>query len=169
MPVNIKGKMYVTVNERIQMLHQSDKVEISLNPEILHDTEESIVMKATLEVDGCVYTGIAQETKGSTNINTTSAYENCETSAVGRCLGFAGYGSVESIASADEVTHAIKQQDSLEPEYASLNQVKYIQDLCNQKNINEEQFKFDNMTSEEASNIIQKIIKGDYNENIKND
>ena len=158
MPVNIKGKMYVTVNERVQMLHQSDKMEISLNTEILHDTDESIVMKATLEVDGCVYTGIAQEKKGSTNINTTSAYENCETSAVGRCLGFAGFGSVESIASADEVTHAIKQQESLEPECATPNQVKYINNLCKEKGL-DQNYDLELMTKEEAGAIIESLLK----------
>ena len=67
MPINIHGKEYVTVAERIQMLHQSELSEISLNTEILHDDDKSIVMKATLEIDGNSYTGIAQETKGSSS------------------------------------------------------------------------------------------------------
>mgnify|MGYP003142105929 FL=1 len=71
MPINIHGKEYVTVAERVQMLHDSDLTEISLNTEILHDDDKSIVMKATLEIDGNSYTGIAQEIKGSSNINKT--------------------------------------------------------------------------------------------------
>ena len=155
MPINIHGKEYVTVAERIQMLHKCELTEISLNTEILHDDEKSIVMKATLEIDGNSYTGIAQEIKGSTNINKTSAYENCETSAVGRCLGFAGYGSVESIASADEVVNAVAQQ---KPEFATPNQVKYIKSLCEEKNISSKAWDFDEMTKQEAGGIIEKII-----------
>tara|TARA_R100000808_G_scaffold24829_1_gene58626 strand:+ start:1867 stop:2349 length:483 start_codon:yes stop_codon:yes gene_type:complete len=157
MPINIHGKEYVTVNERVQMLHESDLTEITLNTEILHDSEQSIVMKTTLEIDGKVFTGIAQETKGSTNINKTSAYENCETSAVGRALGFAGYGSVESIASGDEVAHAIKQQEQLEPEYATPNQVKYIQNLCQEKAMDCE-YDFEKMTKQEAGSVIEGIL-----------
>ena len=157
MPINIKGKEYVTAAERVQMLHQADFSEISLTTDILHNDEKSIIMKTTLEVDGCIYTGIAQETKGSTNINTTSWAENCETSSVARCLGFAGFGSVESIASADEVAHAIKQQESLEPEYATPNQVKYIQNLCQEKAMDCE-YDFEKMTKQEAGSVIEGIL-----------
>jgi len=158
MPINIHGKEYVTVAERIQMLHQSDVTEISLNTEILHDDDKSIVMKATLEIDGNSYTGIAQEYKNSTKINTTSPYENCESSAVGRSLGFASFGSVESIASADEVVNAVAQQ---KPEFATPNQVKYIKNLCEEKNIDTSKYNFDEMTKQEAGGIIERIIQGD--------
>ena len=57
-----------------------------------------------------IATGWAEEVRGSSNINKTSALENCETSAVGRALGFAAFGSAESIASADEVAIAIERQ-----------------------------------------------------------
>ena len=77
---------------------------------------------------------------------------------VGRCLGFAGYGSVESIASADEVANAVAQQ---QPEYATPNQVKYIKNLCQEKNIDTSKYNFDDMTKQEAGGIIEKIIKGD--------
>ena len=158
MPINIHGKEYVTVAERIQMLHKCELTEISLNTDILHDDDKSIVMKATLVLEGDSYTGIAQEIKGSTNINKTSAYENCETSAVGRCLGFAGFGSVESIASADEVVNAVAQQ---KPEFATPNQVKYIKNLCEEKNIDTSKYNFDEMTKQEAGGIIERIIQGD--------
>ena len=68
MPINIHGKEYVTVAERVQMLHESGVTEISLNTEILHDDDKSIVMKATLDIDGNSYTGIAQEIKGSSTL-----------------------------------------------------------------------------------------------------
>ena len=65
-------------------------------------------------VDGVTLaTGTAYEEKGSSYINKTSHVENCETSAVGRALGFLGIGIDESMASADEVANAICQQNEL--------------------------------------------------------
>jgi len=55
--------------------------------------------------------GTAYEKEGSTFINKTSYIENCETSAVGRALGMAGFGIDTSVASAEEVANAITQQD----------------------------------------------------------
>jgi len=46
----------------------------------------------------------------SSYINKTSHIENCETSAVGRALGFLGIGIDTSIASADEVINAVNNQ-----------------------------------------------------------
>lgn len=56
--------------------------------------------------------GTAYEKEGSSFINKTSYIENCETSAVGRALGMAGFGIDTSIASFEEVANAIQQQDS---------------------------------------------------------
>jgi hypothetical protein len=58
-----------------------------------------------------VATGHAEEKRSASQINQTSALENCESSAVGRALAFAGYGGSE-IASADEVQNAIYQQEN---------------------------------------------------------
>lgn len=48
----------------------------------------------------------AEEYRAASEINATSALENCETSALGRALAFLGYGSADSIASAEEVVGA---------------------------------------------------------------
>tara|TARA_R100000808_G_C2092223_1_gene112191 strand:+ start:83 stop:562 length:480 start_codon:yes stop_codon:yes gene_type:complete len=158
MPIPIHGKSYYTVSERVQMLHDSDFTQVSLTTEILHNDEKSIIMVATLEIDGNTYTGIAQETKGSSNINTTSWAENCETSAVGRALGFAGYGSVESIASADEVEHALEQQ---KPRLASDKQKYLIKKLDKNNALELSESKYDKMTMEEANKIITQLNKGE--------
>lgn len=47
-------------------------------------------------------------------INQTSMLENCETSAVGRALGFAGFGVDTAIASAEEIKRAESKKDPLE-------------------------------------------------------
>lgn len=56
-------------------------------------------------------TGTAYEKEGSSQINRTSYIENCETSAIGRALGMAGFGIDTSVASAEEVENAIHQQE----------------------------------------------------------
>ena len=61
-------------------------------------------MKATVYNDEneILATGHAGEVKGGI-INTVSMIENCETSAVGRALGFAGFGIDGGIASEQEI------------------------------------------------------------------
>ena len=112
MPVQIHGKEYKTVAERINDLNEATKGDYSLNTEILsidESIETYVVIKASLKIGENVYTGHAYEVFGSSNINKTSHVENCETSAVGRALAFAGYGGSE-IASADEVANAISNK-----------------------------------------------------------
>ena len=54
--------------------------------------------------------GTAYEKENSSQINRTSFIENCETSAVGRAIGMAGYGIETSICSAEELNNAMYQQ-----------------------------------------------------------
>ena len=112
-PIDIKGKKYVTVNERL--IYFRDKCpDYQLISEIIELTEDRVVMKASITMGELVWaTGHAYEDRDSTFINKTSFIENCETSAWGRCLANFGIGIEESVASADEVVTAIKQQDDL--------------------------------------------------------
>lgn len=59
--------------------------------------------------------GHAYEKEGSSFINKTSYIENCETSAVGRALGMAGFGIDTSVASAEEVQNAMLNQGKERP------------------------------------------------------
>ncbi len=102
--INIKGKEYVTVDERIKFLRENYP-DSQILTEIINIDAESIIMKASLNINGkVVAVGHASEDKNSSYINKTSYIENCETSAIGRCLGIYGIGVCGSIASADEVT-----------------------------------------------------------------
>lgn len=58
-------------------------------------------------------TGTAYEKENSSFINKTSYIENCETSAVGRALGMAGFGIDTSIRSAEEMQNADLQQEDI--------------------------------------------------------
>lgn len=105
--IKIHGKDYVPVSERIKYLSEN-KIPYSLETEYFYYPEEGRtlwVVKATLTMDGNIYTGHAQEieTNDIKKINFTSVLENCETSAIGRALAMAGIGVVNAIASAEEM------------------------------------------------------------------
>ena len=96
--VNIKGKEYVEVNERL-IYFRKTYPNFSLTSEVLEKTNESILILASIiNEDGRVIaTGMAEEVKGSTFINKTPYVENCETSAWGRALG--NFGMPQATAS----------------------------------------------------------------------
>ena len=109
--VNIKGKFYVEVNERL-IYFRNNFPNFSLTSEVLEKTDNSILILATItnEEGRVIATGMAEEEKGSTFINKTSYVENCETSAWGRALGNFGIGIDTAVASANEVGNAIANE-----------------------------------------------------------
>lgn len=109
--VNIKGTEYVEVNERVKHF-RANYEGWSIQTEMLSNEGGVCVFKATVKnEDGEIMaTGHAYEKESSSFINKTSYIENCETSAVGRALGFLGIGIDASIASSEEVANAIKNQ-----------------------------------------------------------
>ena len=113
---NIKGKEYAEVNQRVKAF-RTLYPEGFITTEILCREGGLCIIKATVGhyADGksvILATGTAYEKEGSSQINRTSYIENCETSAVGRALGMAGFGIDTSIASADEMTNALLQQNT---------------------------------------------------------
>ena len=109
--VNIKGKEYVEVNERLKHFRSNYKG-WCLTSDVVDLTEDRCVIKATIFDDNgnIRATGHAYEKEGSSFINKTSFVENCETSAWGRALGNLGIGLDTSVASYEEVANAVKQQ-----------------------------------------------------------
>jgi hypothetical protein len=108
MSINIHGKQYVTVDERVKAAHEACK-KISISTEVL-PIANKIVVKATVITEKGAFTGISAANE-SKLIEKQSPYEVAETSAVGRALGFAGYGVVNGIASADEMSKALSQEN----------------------------------------------------------
>jgi hypothetical protein len=108
--VNIKGKEYMTVALRVQNFREAHP-DWSIVTQIVHRDENEVVMVATILNDQgrILATGHAEEKRKASQINSTSALENCETSAIGRALAGAGFGGSE-FASANEVQNAIQQQ-----------------------------------------------------------
>ena len=113
---DIKGKDYAEVNQRIKAFRmvfptgyiitemKSNENGICIFHAIVGYTDDA-------NADHTLGTGTAYEKEGSSFINRTSYIENCETSAVGRALGMAGFGIGTSIASYEEVKNAIEQQE----------------------------------------------------------
>jgi hypothetical protein len=102
MPINIKGKEYVTVAERVKEIHNTEK-NFDIVTEVL--SHDPVVVKATIRCAKGTFTGISYANVNKV-LEKQSPYEVAETSAVGRALGFAGYGLVDDIATADEMKKA---------------------------------------------------------------
>lgn len=114
--IDVKGKSYVMVNERIKAFRYVFPLG-TISTEILEDDGERVTVKAYVYDGGTLLaTGHAFEVKAASYINKTSYVENCETSAVGRALGFLGFGCDDSLASAEEVKNAIEAQDTIKAE-----------------------------------------------------
>ena len=112
--MDIKGKDYVLVNERIKAFRMLYP-EGFITTEIVSNVDGVCVMRARVGYyanGGTVVlgTGTAYEREDSTYINKTSYIENCETSAVGRALGMLALGVDTSVASAEEVQNAVANQ-----------------------------------------------------------
>ena len=114
---NIKGKEYAEVNQRIKAFRMVYPTGM-IRTEMVSNENGVCVFRAYVydEENKLLSTGTAYEKENSTFINKTSYIENCETSALGRALGIAGFGIDTSVASAEEVQNAINNQsdDKLE-------------------------------------------------------
>ena len=120
--INIKGKQYVQVNERIKEFRSDDKFKNwSLITKIVECDDKICLMQAIIEdpTGKIIATGTAFERANAEGslVNKTSHVENCETSAWGRALGNLGIGIDASIASAEEVINAKLKQVDTENDY----------------------------------------------------
>ena len=158
---DIKGKAYAEVNQRIKafrMLFPCGWI----NTELKSNENGVCIFGAsvgTYDDNGnaiTLGTGHAYEKEDSTFINKTSYIENCETSAVGRALGMAGFGIDTSVASAEEVQNAIANQ---EPPKATEKQIQLIKELVTDIPALLEYYhidKLEDLMLTQASNIIAK-------------
>lgn len=98
---------YVQVKDRIKKF-RADHPEWALRSAVVEVTDQRVIMHGWVEdeMERVLADGHAEETRGSSNVNTTSALENCETSAWGRALAALGYEVDKSIASREEMEKA---------------------------------------------------------------
>lgn len=143
-PVSIKGKDYITVSQRIAEVNASKMVP---RFEII-DTQfiqfgGINICQVTIKIEGKQFIGSASCNIGGKGVDATNPIENAETSALGRALGLAGFGSLESVASAEEVVSAISRSESgykapvkaAQNNLASKEQLEEIQNLAHQVNL----------------------------------
>ena len=113
--VNIKGRNYRMVSDRVKQFRSSDEYKNHrMETEMLFfDGIHFILKTSIIDPKGNVISdGIASEKVGSTQINTTSFAENCQTSAVGRALAFLDENLMgDSLPSAEELDGALKSQE----------------------------------------------------------
>ena len=117
--ISIRGRAYKTVALRVSEFRETHSIDDGwaiVTEQLSADDDCVKVCASILHPDGRqVATGLAEEKRSASQINRTSALENCETSAIGRALAAAGYGGSE-YASANEVENAIQQQESPPPQ-----------------------------------------------------
>ena len=116
--IDIRGKAYVTVAERVKLVHaEREAFEIVESTAI--PVADRWLWRAVIRVNERQYIGTAEVKLNAAKHlpDGTNPFECAETSAIGRALGFAGLGSVESIASAEEVIQAMVEQERPAPTY----------------------------------------------------
>lgn len=94
--INLKGKQYAPVAERVKAFHEDHKDgQIQTENQF---NEGYCIFKATVSFDSRTFNGHAFG-----KVGTEKAFEKLETVAVGRALAMAGYLSGGEIASYDEI------------------------------------------------------------------
>jgi hypothetical protein len=103
---------YAEVAERLPLFWK-DCPRGRIITEIVVDDGQRIVIRAELYADIAdtvpTTTGYAEEIRGSSMVNKTSAVENCETSAIGRALANYQYQGSKKRASLEEMVKVYRQ------------------------------------------------------------
>jgi hypothetical protein len=103
---------YAEVAERLPLFWK-DCPRGRIITEIIVDDGQRIVIRAELYADigdtVSTTTGFAEEIRGSSMVNKTSALENCETSAIGRALANYQYQGSKKRASLEEMVKVYRQ------------------------------------------------------------
>lgn len=114
--IKIKGRDYITVNERLKHFRLDDTYKgWNIIEDVAEINNNEIIVTVTIvDADGMLRSkASSQEYRDSSMINKTSFLENAATSALGRALGYLGIGIDTSIASAEEMNGALNRQEYL--------------------------------------------------------
>ena len=104
---------YETVEERLAKFWK-EHPDGRISTEVIEHTLQRFIVKASIfrtEVDAYPWTtGFAEETVSTRGVNSTSALENCETSAIGRALANANYAAKGKRPSREEMAKVSQAQ-----------------------------------------------------------
>ena len=104
---------YETVEERLAKFWK-EHPDGRISTEVVEHTLQRFIVKASIfrtEVDAHPWTtGFAEETVSTRGVNSTSALENCETSAIGRALANANYAAKGKRPSREEMAKVNQAQ-----------------------------------------------------------
>ena len=165
--VNIHGKEYEPVASRLKRFQNDAKGDYSLITEVVSIEGGFITVKCTIEYGNKKVTGLAMEEISERGINSTSAMEVAETSAVGRCLAHAGYFGSE-FPSADEMITAVKGQ-AANDSGATPKQKALINQKCNQLNLDYEERIVGITSVKLASEVIEELLAMDEEQQTNSD
>jgi hypothetical protein len=103
---------YETVEERLVKFWK-EHPDGQIHTKLVNSSASQYIVEASIyrtEADPRPWTtGLAEETVQGRGVNSTSALENCETSAIGRALANAGYATKGKRASREEMTKVAVQ------------------------------------------------------------
>jgi len=131
-------KFYEQVADRVKRFREQCPVKEGwgLVKEIIRDEKTVLAIAKMVDPEGRVVSdGHAEEVRGSNQVNQRAAVENAETSAVGRCLYFAGFGNGE-VCSLEELVIALQRQNQME-KVANLGLDEMVKFLKEQEGVEE--------------------------------
>ena len=142
--VKQKGnKLYTMVVHRTEAFRRALGTEFGIATEILVDDGKRVVLKAIItDKDGrTVGSGHAEEIRGQGMVNTTSALENAETSAIGRALSSLGisggeYASANELDAVGRKTIALEETGIIEPKKVEMKQAQVTEEKTQEPIVN---------------------------------
>ena len=116
------GKKYTEVFVRVEEFRKAFGLDFGIETDIIKDDGKYVQVRSLIkDTEGRVIgSGMAEEIRGSSNVNKTSALENCETSAIGRALASIAlhggqYASLNEVVQAKEKEKIIDAEPKPEP------------------------------------------------------
>ena len=107
----IHGKSYAKVQDRVNIFRRNFGLDYKIETDLIHNDDKKIIVKSVIrdKDNHVIASGLAEEISGSSKINTVSAVEVCDTSAIGRALSCLGLSGGE-YASANEIDNVDRKQ-----------------------------------------------------------